>query len=100
MEADAIQQWFDPDDLRCKAPYGAVESGETVHFTIYPPRSEGFVRGILTAQWEFEGDRVTETALPWSGLMGDRDLFSGALDTGNYVGLIWYSFRLEHPQGG
>ena len=37
--------------------------------------------------------------MPWTGLDGDRDLFSCALDTGDYVGLVWYSFRLERLDG-
>jgi len=92
-------QWFAPGDTRYKEPYGAAESGTRVRFTLRPPRWEGFSRAVLTARWEFDGDRVTETALPWSGLEGDRDLFSGELDTEGYVGLVWYSFRLEGFRG-
>jgi len=98
MDMDATT-WFDPADLGCKAPYGAVESGTVVRFTLRPLRTRGFVRGRLTARWEFDGDRVTETPMPWTGLEGDRDLFSAGLDTGGYTGLIWYSLRLERWDG-
>ena len=33
--------------------------------------------------------------MPWSGLDGSRDRFTCTLDTGDYLGLVWYSFRLE-----
>ncbi len=91
--------WFDPVSSRYKSPYGAAPSGSAVEFTLRPGRREAFARGVLTARWEFDGDRITETALPWTGLEGDRDLFSGTLKLGDYVGLIWYSLRLERYDG-
>ncbi len=93
------QNWFDPADPRCKSPYGAAPSGGGVTFTLRPLRSRAFVRGLLTARWEFDGDRVTEAPILWSGLDGDRDLFSATLPLGDYVGLVWYSLRLETWQG-
>ena len=99
MSAEEIQHWFDPGDPRCKKPYGAVPSRSLVSFTLRPPRQAGFLRAFLVARWEFQGDAVTELPLLWSGLDRDRDLFSGVLDTGDYVGLVWYSFRLESQAG-
>ena len=92
-------QYFDPADPRCKAPYGAAPSGTRVRFTLRPPCSAGFSRGFLTARWEFDGDRVTELALPWTGRDGAVDRFSGELDTAGYVGLVWYTLRLEGIDG-
>ena len=37
--------------------------------------------------------------MPWRGLEGDRDVFAVTLETGDYVGLVWYSFRLEGLDG-
>ena len=37
--------------------------------------------------------------MPWTGLEGDRDLFSCTLETTDYLGLIWYSFVLERLDG-
>ena len=90
---------FDPRDPRCKRPYGAVPSGTRVAFALRPPRAEGFSRAWLTARFEFWDDRTVSVPLPWSGLEGDRDLFAGELDTGDYVGLVWYSLRLEGLDG-
>lgn len=87
---------FDSRDLRCKTPYGAVPSGTTVQLTLRPYRTSAFSRAILTARFESRPrDEVVHIFLPWTGLDGDRDLFSGALPTEDYVGLVWYSFRLE-----
>lgn len=99
MSMEETQHWFDPADPRCKFPYGAAPSGSGVRFTLRPKRSEAFVRGVLTTRWEFDGDRVTETELPWSGLDGDKDQFLAVLELGSYVGLIWYSLRLERADG-
>ncbi len=93
-------QTFNPRLEEYKCPYGAVPSGEKVRFTLRPPRSAGYSRCILTARLEFEDDRRIELALPWVGIEEGRDLFSGVLDTTGYVGLIWYSFRLERLRGG
>ncbi len=91
---------FDSRDLRCKTPYGAVPSGTTVQLTLRPYRTSAFSRAILTARFESRPrDEVVHIFLPWTGLDGDRDLFSGALPTEDYVGLVWYSFRLESLHG-
>ena len=70
-----------------------------MRFTLRPRRREGFVRGKLSARWEFDANRMTQLALPWVGLEGERDLFSGTLETGDYVGLVWYRLRLERLDG-
>ncbi len=91
---------FDSRSSAYKRPYGAVASGTKVRFTLRPPRLAGYSRCTLTARLEFEGERRIEVRLPWVGMEGGRDLFSGTLDTTGYVGLIWYSFRLERLNGG
>lgn len=82
-----------------KEPYGAVPSGTSVRFTLRPNRAEGFSRGFLIARFEFRNNEVTEIPMPWEEMELDRDLFSCTLDTGDYVGLLWYSFRLEGLDG-
>lgn len=37
--------------------------------------------------------------LPWTDTDLGRDAFSGVLDTGDYVGLVWYTFQLETITG-
>ena len=42
---------------------------------------------------------LVEVPMPWSGLDGAEDLFTCVLDTGDYVGLVWYTFTLERLDG-
>ena len=86
---------YNSRDLTYKRPYGAVPSGTTVDFTLRPQRQEGFSRGVLRACYEFDGSRVEERPLVWTDTALGIDTFSGSLPVGEYVGLIWYSFRLE-----
>lgn len=90
---------FDPRDSRYKEPYGAVPSGASVSFSLRPHRNEGFSRGVLIARFEFRDDATFEIPLTWQGPDGNREVFSAVLNTGGYVGLVWYSFRLETPDG-
>ena len=93
------QPIYDSRDLRYKSPYGAVPAGTAVRFTLRPPRAAGYSRAWLRARLEFREDQVITLPMPWTGLELDRDLFSAALETGDYVGLVWYSFRLEGVDG-
>ncbi len=93
------EQIYNSRDLRCKDPYGAVASGTRVRLTLRPPRAMGYSRAKLSARFEFWGNEVVEQPMPWSGLEGDRDLFTCTLDTGDYVGLVWYTFTLERIDG-
>ena len=90
---------YNSKDARFKSPYGAVSSGTRVSLTLRPSRAHGFSRGILTARYEFDDNRVEQIPMPWSGMEGGRDCFSCTLSTDGYVGLVWYSFRLEGLDG-
>ena len=90
---------YNSRDPRCKSPYGAVPSGTKVQLTLRPLRSEGFSRATMSARFEFRDDATVTLNMPWSGLDGARDLFTCTLDTGDYVGLVWYSFGLERLDG-
>ena len=92
-------QIFNARDARYKKPYGAVPSGTQVKLTLRPPRAMGFSRALLTARFEQRADAVRTVSMPWSGIEGERDLFSAELDTRDYVGLVWYAFRLEGLDG-
>jgi len=80
------------------SPRGAVPAGTSVSFTLRPLRADGFSRGELTAYWE-ERNETRVLSLPWVGRDGARDLFACSLVTGDYVGLIWYSFVLIGADG-
>ena len=90
---------YDSRDLRYKAPYGAVPCGTSVQFTLRPDRAAGFSRALLRARFEMRGDETVTVPMPWVGTQLGVDAFSGTLDTGDYVGLVWYSFVLEGLDG-
>ena len=92
-------QTYDSKDLRFKTPYGAVPGGTEVTFTLRPLRSEGYSRGVLTARLESWDNKRIEVPMLWTGLDGERDMFTGSINTDGYMGLIWYSFRLERLDG-
>ncbi len=92
-------QTYQPRLEQYKAPYGAVSSGTVVTFTLRPRRAWGVAAATLVARYEFDRDRLAEHPLHWAGLEGDRDLYTCQLDTADYVGLLWYSFRLTCADG-
>ena len=86
---------FDPRNIQHKKPAGAVPSGTRVRFALRPDRAEGFSRASLTARFEQREDETVTVELPWRSSSRGRDVFAGTLDVGGYVGLVWYSLRLE-----
>ena len=93
------QPIYNSRDPRYKTPYGAVPSGTRVHFTLRPDRARGFSRAVLRARFEMRQDQLVTVSMPWTGTQLGIDKFSGTLDTGDYVGLVWYSFVLEGLDG-
>lgn len=75
----------------CKSPYGAVPSGQTVKFSIYPLRSAG----VLSAELRLAADGEPPVCLEmqWSGYSGARDCYTVAVPAGE-PGLFWYYFRI------
>lgn len=90
---------YDSRDPQYKMPYGAAASGTQVQFTLRPPRAEGFSHASMTARFESRHDETILVKMPWQGHELGQDLFTVELDTSGYVGLVWYSFRLEAPGG-
>jgi len=93
------QPIYNSRDLRYKTPYGAVPCGTSVQFTLRPDRAAGFSHAALRARFEMDDNRTVSVTMPWTGTQLGVDEFSGMLDTGNYVGLVWYSFVLEGLDG-
>ncbi len=90
---------FDSRKESYKSPYGAVPSGSRVRLTLRPKRIHGFDRATLLVRYEFDDNRTEQHPMPWQGLERNRECYSCTLDTGAYIGLIWYSFRLERADG-
>ena len=90
---------YDSRDPRYKTPYGAAASGTQVQFTLRPPRAESYSHASLTARFEGRHDETVIMKMPWQGHELGQDIFSAELDTAGYIGLVWYSFRLEKLDG-
>ena len=90
---------YDSRDLRFKTPYGAVAAGTVVQFTLRPRQEDQVTVAHLFARFEGRNEEVVTLLMPKAGQEGDRDLFRVGLDTGSYVGLVWYTFCLENAQG-
>jgi cyclomaltodextrinase len=90
---------FQPFDLRCKSPFGAVPSHTSVTFTLRPRRAQGFSHALLFARFEASDHQPLTIAMPWIGMDGGCDLFSAVLPVGDYVGLIFYHFSLVSLDG-
>lgn len=93
------QPTYDSRDLRYKSPYGAVPAGTSVQFSLRPPRAEGFSRATLTARFESRNNQTITLPMPWQGFELSQDVFTARLDTTGYLGLVWYSFKLERLDG-
>ena len=90
---------YDSRDSRYKSPYGAVSSGTQVQLTLRPPRAECFSHASVNVRFESRFNEILILKMPWQGHDLGQDLFSVELDTTGYVGLVWYSFRLEKLNG-
>lgn len=86
---------YDSKSEHYKTPWGAIPAGERVTFTVRPPRGENSVRrATLKAAFE-ESEQTYHIDMPWSGEWDGRDIFTCTMETGSYVGLVWYSFIFE-----
>ena len=93
------QPTYNSRDERYKSPYGAVSSGTAVRFSLRPPRAEGFSHASMTARFESWDNKTVTLSMPWQGFELSQDIFTAQLDTQGYVGLVWYSFKLERLDG-
>ncbi|MCI6109221.1 MAG: alpha-amylase family glycosyl hydrolase, partial [Oscillibacter sp.] len=90
--------WFDPRDLRCKSPFGAVPCGAAVTFCFRPERGAAITRCELLAHGEF-ADRWTTLEL--APVFEDGGMvYRGVFTAPNDIELVWYHFRLSWADGG
>lgn len=89
---------YDSRDPGYKYPYGAVPSGTEIALRISPPRSLGVGRAVLCANFEASSADY-EIPMEWKELRRGNDIYGISLETGEYVGLIWYYFKIECADG-
>ena len=90
--------WFDPRDLRCKSPFGAVPCGAAVTFCFRPERGAAITRCELIAHGEF-ADRWTTLELAPVFEDGGT-VYRGVFTAPDDIELVWYHFRLSWADGG
>ena len=90
--------WFDPRDLRCKSPFGAVPCGAAVTFCFRPERGAAITRCELLAHGEF-ADRWTTLELAPVFEDGGT-VYRGVFTAPDDIELVWYHFRLSWADGG
>lgn len=89
---------FDSRCTYCKEPYGAVACGTEISFRCRPLSSAGFIRCTLVMHLEFS-DTHLEAAMPSTGIEGERTCFAVTITAPDQPELMWYSFRLQKPDG-
>lgn len=86
------QSIFKSRDLACKQPYGAVPAGQTVSFSVFPPR-EVFLQRV-TLFICIDGQQPVAYPMHWNGMEGACDRY-----TVDFVpqtpDLYWYYFVVE-----
>lgn len=91
------QAIFDPRKSEYKTPFGAAKSGETVTLSLRPARKLGCVRAQVTLRFEQDGDRLETLEMPWTQCVLGVDTFQVRFALpADYIGLVWYSFRLRY----
>ena len=84
---------FSSRDENCKSPFGAVECGTRVTFTLRPDPAEGFTACVLVT-WDEFADSAAETPLPPCPVG-----FSGIYAAPETATLVWYTFRFTRGDG-
>ena len=79
-----------------KSPFGAVPTDTQIIFTIKPPRYIATTKAYLILQME-AGESI-QIALNWTDMDGAFDVYTCTF-TPKYIGLYWYSFKLETATG-
>lgn len=89
---------YNARDEAYKKPYGAVKTGETVCFCLYPERYHGvYEASVFIAE---DGNERAQRHIPlrWCGMDGSRDRYEIAYRIPR-PGLYWYYFRISTAHG-
>ena len=91
-------KWFDPRDLRCKSPFGAVPCGAAVTFCFRPERGAAITCCELLAHGEFADQWTTVELTP--AQEDGHVVYRGVFTAPDEIELVWYHFRLSWADGG
>ena len=85
---------FNSMSQRHKEPFGAVKAGTKVRLSLTPHRSLSACGGSAIIVCENTASGM-DVPLKWDGLDGGCDVFSAEINTSDFLGPVWYTFRLE-----
>ena len=86
---------FDECDPASRSPQGALPQGQPLRLSLRYQR--GLSAGAVL-MWRADGGEPQEQPMRWEGLAGMDDVFTAELVVPD-VGLYWYWFRMETPDG-
>ena len=89
---------FDSQKLFYRSPFGAVEQDTTVRFRLLLPRAERSKYTELCVKYDYDYN-WEYIKLIWCGAFDDATEIWECEFTPDRVGLYWYSFRLQTPNG-
>ncbi len=90
-------QMFDSRDSRYRAPFGAVEAGEEIHFRVCLPRTLDC--RAVRLQIARDGEAAADWGLFWCGMEGDAHECWECHYAPAAPGLYFYRFELETAHG-
>ena len=89
---------FDSQKIYYRSPFGAVEQGTEIHFRILLPRTERSKYTELCIKYDYDYNWEYHKLI-WCGNFDDVTEIWEVDFTPDRVGLYWYSFRLQTPDG-
>lgn len=92
-----MEIYFNPHDLKCKSPFGAVSNNETVSFSIYC-KDGVFVNNITLRVYFDERDEYVDYPLNYVNSKDGYSCFNVEVNDLD-VGLYWYHFNLSTEEG-
>ena len=92
-----MEIYFDSKDLKCKTPFGAVGTDETITFTAYC-KDGVFVKKAYLVVYQDGNEDPVEYPLSYVDTVDGMSSFSVEVDNLE-VGLYWYHFVFDTEEG-
>ncbi len=89
---------FDSQKLYYRSPFGAVEQDTKVHFRVLVPRQERSRVTELCVKYDYDYNWEYHKLI-WCGNFDDATEIWECDFTPDRIGLYWYGFRLQTPNG-
>ena len=90
---EIMEIYFDSKDLKCKTPFGAVDTGTPIKFSVYC-KDGVFIKKAYLVVYLDGVDTPNEYPLSFESKDEDVSCFSVEVDNLE-VGLYWYHFEFQ-----